>query len=57
MTRMRVLFLWLLCCVPAVAFAGVQQGRGIPTLGEVGLLVLGAGLVGGGAFVLRRRQR
>jgi len=57
MTRMRVLFLWLLCCVPGVAFAGIQRGRGIPTLGEVGLLVLGAGLVGGGALTLRRRRR
>ncbi len=39
---------------PAAAFAGIAQ---VPTLGDVGLIILGVGLLSGGVAALRRRQR
>ena len=57
MNRLRVLVLTTLLCIPAAAFAGAGQGRNIPTLSEIGLLILAASLVGGGALVLRRGKR
>jgi hypothetical protein len=56
MKRMQMLFLTVLLCIPAAAFAGGTQGRNVPTLGEIGLVMLGISLVGGGAFILRRRK-
>lgn len=41
---------------PGVALAGNLQQRAVPTLGEVGLVVLGLGLLGGGLAVLRKRH-
>jgi hypothetical protein len=52
-----MLFLIVLLCLPAAAFAGVERGVAVPTLGEIGLVMLGIGLLGGGAFTLRRRKR
>ncbi|MFI5166293.1 MAG: IPTL-CTERM sorting domain-containing protein [Thermoanaerobaculales bacterium] len=58
MKRTRVLLLTALLCVPAAAFASVDPERtAIPTLDEIGLLVLGVILVGGGVFALRRWKR
>jgi hypothetical protein len=57
MKRMQMLFVTVLLCIPAAAFAGQGQGRGVPTLGEIGLVMLGVSLVGGGALALRRRKR
>ncbi len=57
MTKMRVLLCALLSCVPVAAFAGIGRGTAIPTLSEIGLVLLGAGLVGGGVFALGRRKR
>jgi hypothetical protein len=58
MKRMRVLLLTALLCVPAAAFASVDPERTvIPTLNEIGLLVLGVILVGGGVLALRRWKR
>jgi hypothetical protein len=57
MKSMRMLFVTVLLCMPAAAFAGVDRGLAVPTLGEIGLAMLGIGLLGGGAFALRRRKR
>ena len=57
MNRVKALLMALLLFAPAAAFAGQGQGRIVPTLGEIGLVILGASLVGGGAFALRRRKR
>ena len=57
MNRLRVLLLTTLLCIPAAAFAGNPQGRSVPTLSEIGLVVLAVSLIGGGALVLRRGKR
>ncbi|MFI5166519.1 MAG: IPTL-CTERM sorting domain-containing protein [Thermoanaerobaculales bacterium] len=57
MKKMLWLLLTTLLCIPAAAFAGVERGFAVPTLGEIGLVMLGIGLLGGGAFTLRRRKR
>ena len=43
--------------LPVAAFAGPPLPVAVPTLGEVGLVALGIGLIGGGAAALRRRNR
>ena len=57
MKRLRVFLLTTLLCIPAAAFAGIDRGQNIPTLSEIGLVIMAAGLVGGGALVLRRGKR
>jgi len=53
--------LWLasalaLFLAPRLAFAGGSQVTQIPTLGELGLVVVAVGLVGSGIALLRRRR-
>jgi hypothetical protein len=43
--------------LPVLAWAGVVQPQNIPTLGGVGMVVLGLALMGGGVIVLRRKNR
>jgi hypothetical protein len=57
MKKMLWLLLTTLLCIPAAAFAGVDRGLAVPTLGEIGLVMLGVSLVGGGVVALRRRKR
>jgi hypothetical protein len=57
MKKMQMLLLAALLCIPAAAFAGNLQGSTVPTLGEIGLVMLGVSLVGGGVAALRRRKR
>jgi hypothetical protein len=57
MTKMKVLFIAVVSCVPVAAFAGIGRGTAIPTLSEIGLVLLGASLVGAGVVALGRRKR
>jgi hypothetical protein len=57
MRKTRVLLCALLSCVPVAAFAGIGRGTPVPTLGEIGLVLLGASLVGAGVVALGRRTR
>ncbi len=51
-----VAFLGAVLLAPGVLLAGEAIPRNVPTLGEMGLLMLAAGLVGGGAILLRKRR-
>ncbi|MFI5166520.1 MAG: IPTL-CTERM sorting domain-containing protein [Thermoanaerobaculales bacterium] len=57
MKKMQMLLLAALLCIPAAASAGGTRSSAVPTLGEVGLVMLGVSLVGGGVVALRRRKR
>jgi IPTL-CTERM motif len=43
--------------LPAMASAGGESVRNVPTLGEAGLLLLAGALVGSGLVLLRGRKR
>lgn len=57
MRRMRGVFVVFLSAVSTPAWAGEFAPTLVPTLGEVGLIVLGVSLLGGGAVMLRRRRK
>ena len=57
MRTVRVFLLAVLLGIPTLAFAGGMWPAQIPTLGEIGLVMLGVSLVGGGALALRRGKR
>jgi len=42
--------------VAGVAWAGEPPVHSVPTLGELGLVILGLSLIGGGAVAMRRRR-
>jgi hypothetical protein len=48
-------FFFLLAAAPAV-WAGTLITEDVPTLGEAGLVFFGLSLLGGGAWLLRRRR-
>ena len=56
MKKIRAVLVLLCLCAPAIAFAGEPRQFPVPTLGEVGLVLLGVSLVGGGIAALRRRK-
>jgi hypothetical protein len=57
MRRPLVLCALAAALLAALAEAGEPSIRPVPTLGEVGVVMLAIGLVGGGIAALRRRSR
>ncbi len=55
-TRASLLALALLTIASGTALAGFNGKGSVPALGDLGLVLLGLGLVGGGVAALRRRR-
>lgn len=57
MRRMKAFLVSVMIVLPAAAVAGTAPPSMVPTLGEVGLVALGVGLIGAGVAALRRRRK